>query len=183
MKTRSSPWHARPERLAHLGGLVMMGVALLFLFGAVGTVVAVVVATLCVGIVAGARGGVRAVRERAWARPRTWLSWGVAGVSAGVAGFAVAYLTGVLSGGLDVGEACVHGHGVRYDASYRAAHAEEFNRWFPLRNKCNEDFDLVPSWVNPAVVFFVLLAAAGVLCLAGAVVAAVRRRSRSSRRR
>jgi hypothetical protein len=176
MRARST---LRPERLAHLGGLVVMGVALLFLFGAVGSVVAVVVAMLCVGIVAGGRGGVRAVRERAWTRPRTWLSWGAAGVSAGVAGSAVAYVTGVLSGGLDVGEACVHGHGVRYDASYRAAHAEEFDRWFPLRSKCNEDFDLVPAWVNPAVVFFVLLGAAGVLCLVVAVVAAVRRRSRA----
>ncbi|GHA62883.1 hypothetical protein GCM10010330_14310 [Streptomyces tendae] len=79
------------------------------------------------------------------------------GVSAGVAGLAVACLTGILSGGLDVGEACVHGHGVRYDEAYRAAHAEEFDRWFRLRGKCNENFDLVPSWVNPAIVFFVLL--------------------------
>ncbi|RDD89240.1 hypothetical protein [Streptomyces parvulus] len=168
---------SRPERLAHPGGLAMMCVALFFLLGTAGTVVAVVVAMVCVGMFAGGRGAVRAVREGAWARPRTWLSLGVAGVSAGAAGFAVAYLTGVLSGGLDVGEACVHGHGVRYDEAYRAAHAEESDRWFPLSSKCNEGFDLVPSWVNPAIVFFVLLAAAGVLCLAVAVVTAVRRAS------
>ncbi|MER7777068.1 hypothetical protein ABTZ21_19070 [Streptomyces sp. NPDC096191] len=179
MKTRSIPLRSRPEGLAYLGGLAVMGVALMFLLGAVGTVVAVVVAKLCVGMVAGGRGSVRAVRERAWGRPRTWLSLGVVGVSSGVAGFAVAYLTGILSGGLDVGEACVHGHGVRYDEAYRAAHAREFSRWFPLHSKCNANFDLVPSWVNPAIVFFVLLAAAGVLCLVSAVVTAVGRRPRS----
>ena len=174
MKTRSMPLRSRPERLAYLGGLAVMGSALVFLLGAVGTVVALVVAMLCVGMVVGGRGSVRAVREGAWERPRTWLSLGVAGVSTGVAGFAVAYLTGILSGGLDVGEACVHGHGVRYDEAYRAAHAEEFDRWFPLRSKCNENFDLVPAWVNPAIVFFGLLAAAGVACLVVAVVSVVR---------
>lgn len=166
----------RPERLAYLGGLAVMVVALLFLLGTGGIVVAVVLGILCVGMVAGGRSGVRGVREGAWARPRTWLSLGVAAVSAGVVGFAAAYLTGILSGGLDVEEACVHGHGVRYDDVYREAHAEEFSRWFPLHSKCNENFDLVPSWVNPAIVFFVLLAAAGVLCLAAAAVTALRPR-------
>ncbi|WND36368.1 hypothetical protein RI578_19695 [Streptomyces sp. BB1-1-1] len=166
----------RPERLAYLGGLAAMGIALLLLLGTGGLVVAAVVAILCLGMVAGGRSGVRAVREGRWAQPRTWLSLGVACVSTGVGGFAVAYLTGILSGGLDVEEACVHGHGVRYDDAYREAHAEEFSRWFPLHSKCNENFDLVPSWVNPAIVFFALLAAIGVLCLAAAVVTALRPR-------
>ncbi|MGW8062172.1 hypothetical protein ACVV2G_07800 [Streptomyces ziwulingensis] len=166
----------RPERLACLGGLAAMGIALLLLLGTGGLVVAAVAGSLCLGMVAGGRSGVRAVRARRWAHPRTWLALGVACVSTGVGGFAVAYLTGILSGGLDVEEACVHGHGVRYDDAYRGAHAQEFSRWFPLHSKCNEDFDLVPFWVNPAIVFFALLAAIGVLCLAAAVVTALRPR-------
>lgn len=174
MKTRSTRRLIRPERLAHLGGLAVMGLALMFLLGPTGTIVAAVVGALCLGVVVGGLSGFRAVRERSWAKARTWLSLGVACVSTGVVGVAFAYLTGIFSGGLDVEEACVHGHGVRYDDAYRAAHAEEFSRWFPLHSKCNENFDLVPSWVNPALVFFVLLAAVGVLCLAAAVVTAVR---------
>ncbi|MFA0842023.1 hypothetical protein [Streptomyces rochei] len=85
-------------------------------------------------------------------------------------------MAGIFSGGLDVEEACVHGHGVRYDDAYRAVHAEESSRWFPLHSKCNENFDFVPSWVNPAIVFFALLAAVGVLCLAAVGVAAPRTR-------
>ncbi|QWB24433.1 MULTISPECIES: hypothetical protein [Streptomyces] len=166
----------RPERFAFLAGLAVMGVALLFLLGATGIVVAAVVGVLCLGAVAGGRSGVRAVRARRWGRPGTWLTLGAACVSTGVGGFAVAYLTGILSGGLDVEEACVHGHGVSYDDAYREAHAQEFNRWFPLSSKCNENFDLVPAWVNPALVFFALLAAIGVLCLAAAVVTALRPR-------
>ncbi|MET9763442.1 hypothetical protein ABZ016_31100 [Streptomyces sp. NPDC006372] len=166
----------RPERFAYLAGLAVMGVALLFLLGGTGIVVTSVAAVLCIGMVAGGRSGVRAVRAGRWSRPRTWLSLGVACVSTGVGGFVVAYLTGIFSGGLDVQEACVYGHGVRYDDAFREAHAQEFNRWFPLHSKCNEDFDLVPAWVNPAIVFFVLLAAIGVLCLAAAVVTALRTR-------
>ncbi len=166
----------KPERLAYLGGLAVMGIALLFLLGGTGIIVASVVGVLCLGMVAGGRSGIRAVRAGRWGRPRTWLSLGVACVSTGVGGFFVAYLTGILSGGLDVEEACVHGHGVRYDDAFREAHAKEFNRWFPLHSKCNENFDLVPAWVNPAIVFFALLAAIGVLCLAAAVVTALRPR-------
>ncbi|MFI8947702.1 hypothetical protein ACIGO6_14420 [Streptomyces sp. NPDC053750] len=176
MKTRSTGRLFRPERLAHLGGLAVMGLALTLLLGPVGVIVAAVVGALCLGMVVGGLSGFRAVRERRWAKARTWLSLGVACVSTGVGGFAFAYLTGIFSGGLDVEEACVHGHGVRYDDVYRAAHWEEFSRWFPLHSKCNEDFDLVPAWVNPAIVFFALLAAVGVLCLAAAVVTAVRTR-------
>ncbi|MGA5894899.1 hypothetical protein [Streptomyces venetus] len=166
----------RPERIAYLAGLAVMGVALLFLLGAGGVVVASVVGVLCVGMVAGGRSGVRAVRAGRWGRPGTWLSLGVACVSTGVVGFSVSYLIGIFSGGLDVEETCVQVHSVRYDDAFREAHAEEFNRWFPLHSKCNEDLDLVPAWVNPAIVFFVLLAAIGVLCLAAAVVTALRTR-------
>lgn len=94
LKTRSMVLLSRPERLAYLGGLAAMGIALLLLLGTGGLVV---VGVLCLGMVAGGRSGVRAVREGRWAQPRTWLSLGVASVSTGVGGFAVAYLTGVLS--------------------------------------------------------------------------------------
>ncbi|GGW43454.1 hypothetical protein [Streptomyces caelestis] len=167
---------SRPERLAFMAGLAVMGIAVLFLLGAGGIIVASVAGVLCLGMVAGGRSGIRAVRAGRWDRPGTWLSLGVACVATGVGGFSVAYLTGIFSGGLDVEEACVHGHGARYDEAFREAHAEEFNRWFPLHSKCNENFDLVPAWVNPAIVFFTLLAAIGVLCLAAAVMTALRTR-------
>ncbi|GHA62888.1 hypothetical protein GCM10010330_14320 [Streptomyces tendae] len=63
MKTRSMPLCSRPERLAYLGGLAVMGVALVFLLG---TVVAVVVAMLCVGMAAegGALASGQSVRGR-----------------------------------------------------------------------------------------------------------------------
>ncbi|WP_326754579.1 hypothetical protein OIE73_25330 [Streptomyces hirsutus] len=42
----------------------------------------------------------------------------------------------------------------------------QFQRLFPLHNKCNAEYDLVPAWVNPAIVnrvAFVLLATAVLL--------------------
>ncbi len=61
------------------------------------------------------------------------------------------WLSGAFSGGLDVQESCRLTHHQRYDSAYRLAHAGEFQRLFPLRNKCNASYDLVPAWVNPAV--------------------------------
>ncbi|MFV0134822.1 hypothetical protein ACLGIH_16565 [Streptomyces sp. HMX87] len=98
-------------------------------------------------------------------------------MSTGVGGLAVAYVTGIFSTGLDVEETCEYGHGVRYDDAYRAAHVEESGRWFPLHSKCDASYDLVPAWVNPAIVLFSLLAAAGVLCLVAAAVTALRART------
>jgi hypothetical protein len=40
-----------------------------------------------------------------------------------------------------------------------------------MHNRCNADYDLVPGWVNPALVIF---AVAAVACLVGAAAATTR---------
>jgi hypothetical protein len=81
----------------------------------------------------------------------------------------------VMAGSWDPGESC-DAAGQRYDDAYRAAHWREPARWFPLHNRCNAGYDLVPAWVNPAVVVLTLLAAG---CLGVAVwLVAARRRGR-----
>ncbi|MFD6325247.1 hypothetical protein ACFWOL_20775 [Streptomyces sp. NPDC058442] len=72
----------------------------------------------------------------------------------------------MLSGGLDVGETCGYTHHQTYDSAYLEAHPEAFNELFPLSNKCNAHYDLVPAWVNPTIAncaAFVLLATAVLL--------------------
>ncbi|WP_146069210.1 hypothetical protein [Arthrobacter sp. ZGTC412] len=66
---------------------------------------------------------------------------------------------GILTGGLDDQETCGIRHQQHYDREYRKAHPEHAGRnIFPLSNKCNADYDMVPFWMNPAVVGFALLA-------------------------
>ncbi|MEU1054505.1 hypothetical protein ABZ397_18430 [Streptomyces sp. NPDC005876] len=102
---------------------------------------------------------VKELRERFWARPLWWLRCLSLSVFTGTA----VWLFGAFSGGLDVEESCRLTHHQRYDPAYRSAHAEEFQRLFPLRNKCNASYDLVPSWVNPTVAACFVVA---VLCIA-----------------
>ncbi|WP_107101701.1 hypothetical protein [Streptomyces prasinus] len=102
------------------------------------------------------------LRDGSWRRPLWWARlWSLA-LFVGCA----AWLRGVLSGGFDVGETCAYAHHQAYDSEYRAAHVDEFGRLFPLSNKCNGAYDLVPVWVNPTVLncaAFVLLASAVLL--------------------
>ena len=71
--------------------------------------------------------------------------------------FGLGYLSGSQKG-----QPCVIGHEVRFDPAY------EFRRTaFPLANPCNAEYDLVPAWVNVAVVLF---AAATLACLGVPVV-------------
>ncbi|MFE9924727.1 hypothetical protein ACFYQA_25020 [Streptomyces sp. NPDC005774] len=97
------------------------------------------------------------LRDGSWQRPLWWARlWSLA-LFVGC----VAWVRGALSGAFDVGEACEYAHHQTYDSTYRAAHIEEFNGLFPLSNKCNAHYDLVPAWVNPTIVncaAFVLLA-------------------------
>lgn len=174
-----TPWNtpSRWEPFAYVAGLAMMATALV-IFAAPVAIVLMGVVGLCLGVVVGVRSGIRAVVAGRWTRARTWLSLSVGCISTGMAGFSVAYVTGLFSGGLDVRETCVLRRGVVYDHAYVEAHASEFQQWFPLHSKCNAHVDLVPSWVNPTAVFFALLAAIGVLCLAAAAVTALRGRSR-----
>ncbi|GAA5187943.1 hypothetical protein GCM10023322_37440 [Rugosimonospora acidiphila] len=100
------------------------------------------------------------LRNASWRRPMWWTRVCSISLFAGLA----SWTWGAFSGGLDVGEACTWNHHQRYDEVYRDAHAEEFQRLFPLHNKCNPDFDLVPAWVNP-----IVAASAIVLVIAVAV--------------
>ncbi|MEV4542951.1 hypothetical protein [Micromonospora echinaurantiaca] len=116
-----------------------------------------------------------------WVRPVFAGRWKNPGWFVGTAGIcavatAVTWFLGAFAGSsLDAEESC-HAAGVTYDDAYRSAHWREPSRWFPLHNKCNATHDLVPAWVNPALVVLPLLAAA---CLGLAVwLAVVRRRTR-----
>lgn len=70
---------------------------------------------------------------------------------------AAVWMHGVWSGGLDVKEECEL-RGQAWDDEYRQLNLEESGRFFPLHDKCNADYDLVPFWINPAVVLLALLA-------------------------
>ncbi|MFF0160185.1 hypothetical protein ACFYRY_22020 [Streptomyces sp. NPDC005263] len=87
-----------------------------------------------------------------------------------VLGAGAVYLVGSLAGAnLDPEEAC-HSRGETYDRAYRRANFDEYTQWFPLHDKCNAGYDLVPGWVNPTLVVLPVLAVA---CLAYAVRLAV----------
>lgn len=74
--------------------------------------------------------------------------------------FAAAFwLYGAFSGGLNNAETCT-ARGQTWDREYRRSNWEEAGRYFPLHNKCNADYDLIPFWINPAVAFLTLLALA-----------------------
>jgi hypothetical protein len=95
-------------------------------------------------------------RRPGWFGHVAWLS---------LLGTAVAWLCGVLfAGSLDIAESCTYQHHQQYDAAYREAHPDGYV--FPVTAKCNAGYDLVPSWVNPAIAAFFLVFVAGV---AGAV--------------
>lgn len=76
--------------------------------------------------------------------------------------FSVTFLIGVFSGGLHTHKTCMR-EGQIFDREYRSKNWEEANRIFPLSNKCNADYDLVPPWINP---LLLLLAAATLAFLA-----------------
>ena len=105
-------------------------------------------------------------------RPRVWF-----GASAlFVLLFGGVYLTGVFAGGNDVAGACAAaGHPL--DRVYREQHWQEPGQLFPLHDRCDAAFDLVPGWVDPALV---LLATAAVACLAAGVVSLAARRAQET---
>ena len=105
---------------------------------------------------------------------RVWLPLSVL---AGVSTVAV-YLFGVSSQAWDISETCER-HAQAYDEAYRAEHWREPGRWFPLHDKCNAYFDLVPVWVNPAVV---ILATVTVACAVVSMVAIGTKINRSAPR-
>ncbi|MEU5896706.1 hypothetical protein [Streptomyces venezuelae] len=94
-----------------------------------------------------------------WRRSPLWFAMNAVAL---LLGTGVTYLIGAFAGGLDTEEEC-HNAGQTYDSAYRSAHFREFGRWYPLHEKCNAGYDLVPAWVNPTLIVLPVLAT---LCLA-----------------
>ena len=110
----------------------------------------------------------RGAASGTWKRPGRFVY--IAGISFLV--FALSWIYGRLEGGLPtVAKACLSRH-QPYDDTYYETHREDWYRPFPLSNKCNAHYDMVPAWVNPTVA---AAAMACVMCLAGAVWVAVAR--------
>ena len=66
--------------------------------------------------------------------------------------------SGIGIGGLDDEESCRLSHHQEYDQEYRTTHPEHAGKnIFPMSNKCNAEYDMVPFWINPAVFGFALL--------------------------
>ncbi|MFF4084495.1 hypothetical protein ACFYZN_34635 [Streptomyces sp. NPDC001777] len=78
---------------------------------------------------------------------------------------AMAWGFGIFSGGLDVQETCELTLHITYDQAWRDRTGADGTSYFPLSNACNEHIDLVPAWVNPAIVALAVLAV-GALVLA-----------------
>lgn len=70
----------------------------------------------------------------------------------------VTYFIGLSASGKDIDETCAKA-GQLLDRNYRAQNWLEPGRFFPSHNKCNASYDMVPVWVNPALVIFAVLTA------------------------
>ncbi|MGW1255654.1 hypothetical protein ACWD5Q_10795 [Streptomyces sp. NPDC002513] len=104
---------------------------------------------------------VTGLRDRSWRRPLWWTRVCSVAFFAGLA----SWIWGVFRTGLDVRETCQFVHHQYYDRAYRDAHAAEFQKFFPLHNKCNAHFDLVPPWLNPALVVCAVISLAAIAAL------------------
>ncbi|WP_406009223.1 hypothetical protein OG440_26215 [Streptomyces sp. NBC_00637] len=85
------------------------------------------------------------------------------------------WIWGAFSGGLDVEETCTLIEGEPYDDAYRAEHWREPSQVFPLHDKCNAAYDLVPFWVNPMLVLLAFLAVGGLIAAVWATLVRLRR--------
>jgi len=99
---------------------------------------------------------------RRWVSPLFTGRWRTPGWFVGTAGFcvvtaAVTWFIGAFAGPSTNPEESCRAAGVTYDGAYRSVHWREPSRVFPLRNKCNATYDLVPAWVNPALVLLLVL--------------------------
>ncbi|MEU3456142.1 hypothetical protein ABZ671_21485 [Micromonospora sp. NPDC006766] len=107
----------------------------------------------------------------AWRSAGGWVRLGL--ISAACA--LLVYVYGLFSAAAyDIGETCVR-VGQDYDTGYRAEHWQEADRWFPLHNRCNAGYDLVPAYVNPLVMILAVLAL-GCAVMAATLTIAGRRR-------
>ncbi|MEX0168750.1 hypothetical protein [Streptomyces sp. LMG1-1-1.1] len=101
------------------------------------------------------------LRDGKWRHPVWWVRVFSVSLCAGL----MSWLWGLFAGGLDTRKTCLYMRHENYDEAYRKARAEEFGKLFPLHNKCNADYDLVPGWVNPTIVIFAVIALAALVVL------------------
>ncbi|MDN5667469.1 MAG: hypothetical protein L0G87_03630 [Renibacterium salmoninarum] len=99
--------------------------------------------------------------------PGTWLG----GIFLSIMALGVIFIRGAISGGWHIRKTCMAA-GEIYDEDYRSQNWQEPTQIFPMHNKCNASYDLVPFWINPALVFFALLA---LICLTLLILASVQR--------
>ncbi|MDQ0580707.1 hypothetical protein [Streptomyces rishiriensis] len=109
---------------------------------------------------------------RVWLLRRTPLFWLLLSALS-CAGMFFTWIWGAFSGGLDVAETCTLIEGRPYDDGYRAEHWREPSQVFPLHNKCNASYDLVPAWINPTLVLLALLAVGSLIIGLGLLISAV----------
>ncbi|MEH0825975.1 hypothetical protein V6U84_38125 [Micromonospora sp. CPCC 205714] len=96
----------------------------------------------------GGRGAVRA-----WRSPGGWVRLALITASCTL----LLYVYGLFNrAAYDIGETC-DWLGQHYDTGYRTEHWREPGRWFPLHNRCNAGYDLVPAYVNPSLVILAVL--------------------------
>lgn len=86
--------------------------------------------------------------------PRAWLGLAVLSLLSLV----ITFFIGAFAGGKDIDETCAAA-GQPLDDAYRARHWQEPGQLFPMHNRCNAQYDLVPAWVNPALVIFAVASA------------------------
>lgn len=90
-----------------------------------------------------------------------------------------AWVLGLSRNGLDLRESCEQKAGT-FDDAWHDAHDAESQKFFPLHAKCGATVDLVPAWVNPAIVVLLLLSAAGLCAAVGLGVRSSSRRRKKA---
>jgi hypothetical protein len=118
------------------------------------------------------------LRDRSWRRPMWWTRLCSVSLFAGLA----SWIRGVFSAGLDLRETCQYVHDERYDAAYWESRTDEFRKLFPLHNNCNAHFDLVPGWVNPAIVVCAVISLVAAAVLIGFGIRRLRPKRRKASR-
>lgn len=86
-----------------------------------------------------------------------------------VAALLITLVSAAIAPGKDVARTCAMA-GQPFDSEYRSQNWMEPGQFFPKHNKCNANYDLIPPWINPALVIFAFLALA---CLTMIVVSLV----------
>ncbi len=81
----------------------------------------------------------------------------------------LSFLIGAFAAGGDASETCAKA-GQIYDEKYRSENWREPSQIFPLHNRCNADYDLVPFWINPTIT---LLGVVIALLLATSLISAI----------